>query len=932
MLISNNKRYFWCVVAILFSIVSAMPMAASAEILKVAVQDQNGNAIPEAKVQIGNQEQTTDDSGVTTFSDVTGGQSLTVTAIGFSSKRVNTTTGQTEVAVVLASIQIVDTVVVVGTRSIGRRVLQAPVPIEVVTTEQLSLTGQSETGRVLQMLVPSFNFPSSTISDGTDALRPATLRGLGPDQTLVLINGKRRHKSALLHVNSSVGRGTAGTDFNAIPSAAIERIEVLRDGAAAQYGSDAIAGVINIILKDDIDSGNVNLYWGQTYEGDGDTWHGNGNYGMKVGDSGFLNLTVEWRDRYRTNRAGISGTRQYDWVEADQGRPPDAELEVKNANGNVTGKKPVWFDPREYPFNRKNFRVGDSDASQKVGVYNFGLPLTETLELYSFGGYSTRQNNSSGFYRNAKDASRNVKTIYPDGFLPEINTAIEDVSVALGMAWKHASTDLDVDVSLNHGLNTFDFFVSNSLNASYGAASPTAADSGGFRLDQTALNIDITYPLTYQSSLINLAGGAEFRREGYGIRAGEPVSWSNAGLGAEGAASGIQVFPGFRPDNAVNESRTNIASYADFESYLSGQPGTGLLVGAAVRGEQYSDFGATVTGKATVRYDLTKQIAVRAAGSTGFRAPLLQQLYFNNISTQFKADNNDADGDGNTTELLPFEVGTFRNDSDTARALNIPELKEETSVNVSGGIVLKPIQNLWLTLDAFQIDIDDRIVLSGSFRADTVPALAQAGASQAQVFTNVAQTRTRGIDIAAGYVHAFDDESLLDLKVALTWADTEVIGDVEAPGSILIGLEEILFPERERSILEEWQPNTRLNLTADYTIGSLKIGSALRYFGSYTVQEGSGESAQRQTYGGKWIADIQSAYQLNESLTLTLGANNLLNQVPDLNEVGQARGGTLIDGAGTVIADSPGVFTYDRRAAPFGFNGGLYYVKLSYNF
>ena len=239
---------------------------------------------------------------------------------------------------------------------------------------------------------------------------------------------------------------------------------------------------------------------------------------------------------------------------------------------------------------------------------------------------------------------------------------------------------------------------------------------------------------------------------------------------------------------------------------------------------------------------------------------------------------------------------------------------------------------LWLTLDAFQIDIDDRIVLSGSFRADTVPALAQAGASQAQVFTNVAQTRTRGIDIAAGYVHAFDDESLLDLKIALTWADTEVIGDVEAPGSILIGLEEILFPERERSILEEWQPNTRLNLTADYTIGSLKIGSALRYFGSYTVQEGSGESAQRQTYGGKWIADIQSAYQLNESLTLTLGANNLLNQVPDLNEVGQARGGTLIDSTGTVIADSPGVFTYDRRAAPFGFNGGLYYVKLSYNF
>ena len=932
MLFSNNKRYFWCVVAVLFGLASVMSMAANAEMLKIVVQDQNENAIPEAKVQIGTQNQTTDDSGTAVFSDVTGARSLTVIAIGFSSKRVNITTGQTDVTVILTPIQTVDAVVVVGTRRIGRRALEAPVPIEVVNREQLSLTGQSETGRALQMLVPSFNFPSSTISDGTDALRPATLRGLGPDQVLVLVNGKRRHKSALLHVNSSVGRGTAGTDFNAIPSAAIERIEVLRDGAAAQYGSDAIAGVINIVLKNDVNTGDAGTYWGQTYAGDGDTWIGNGNYGVNVGDSGFLNLTVEWRDRYRANRAGLTGTRQYDWVEVNPGRPPDATLGVKDINGNVTGEKPVWFDPREYYFNRKNFRVGDADASQKVGVYNFGLPLTQELELYSFGGYSTRRNNSSGFYRNSKDVSRNVKAIYPDGFLPEINTAIEDVSIALGVAWKHAATDLDIDVGLNHGLNTFDFFVSNSLNASYGPGSPTSADSGGFRLDQTIFNVDVTYPLLYQSSLVNLAGGVELRREGYGIRAGEPVSWFNAGLGAEGAAAGIQVFPGFRPNNEVDESRTNIAGYADFESHLSGKSGTGLLVGAAVRGEQYNDFGATLTGKATARYDVTKQIAVRAAGSTGFRAPLLQQLYFNNISTQFKADDKDFDGDGDTTELLPFEVGTFRNDSGTARALNIPELKEETSVNVSGGIVIKPVQNLWLTLDAFQIDIDDRIVLSGSFKADAVPVLAEAGVNQAQVFTNVAQTRTRGIDIAAGYLYAFGNESVLNFKVAATWADTEVIGDVEAPGPILIGFEEVLFPERERSILEEWQPNTRINLTADYIIGSLKIGSALRYFGSYTVQAGSGESAQRQTYSGKWLADLQGIYQLNKSLTLMLGVNNFLNQLTDLNEVGQARGGTLIDSIGTVIVDSPGVFTYDRAAAPFGFNGGFYYAKLSYHF
>ena len=930
MLISENKKYLWYIIVILFGIASMIPLTASADTLKVVVQDQNGNAVSEAKVQIGNQEQTTDESGVATFSDTLSAASLMVTAIGFSSRRINLTDGQTEVTVTLTPVQTIETVVVVGTRSIGRRALQAPVPIEVVNREQLSLTGQSETGRVLQMLVPSFNFSSSTISDGTDALRPATLRGLGPDQTLILVNGKRRHKSALLHVNTSVGRGTAGTDFNAIPSAAIERIEVLRDGAAAQYGSDAIAGVINIVLKDDVDTGDADLYWGQTYEGDGDTWNGNANYGMKVGESGFLNLTAEWRDRARTNRAGLTGTRQYDWIDVDQGRPSDNILETENDDGTVT-TKPVWFDSREYTFERQNFRVGDADSSQKVGFYNFGLPLAAGLELYSFGGHSTRQNNSAGFYRRANQAERTVTEIYPDGFLPEINTDIGDTSLALGLAWTHETTDLNVDVSVNHGLNTFDFFISNSLNASYGASSPTSADAGGFELSQTAFNLDVTYPLQYQSSLVNLAGGIEFRREGYGIQAGEPLSWINAGLGVPGAAGGIQVFPGFRPDNELDESRTNIAGYADFESYLSGQPGTGLLVGAAVRGEQYSDFGATVTGKATARYDLTQQVAVRAAGSTGFRAPSLQQLYFNNISTQFKIDADDLDGDGNTTEVIPLEVGTFRNDSDAARALGIPELKEETAFNVAGGVVLKPFEKLWFTVDGFLIQIDDRIVLSGSFSADKIPSLIAAGASSAQVFTNVAQTRTQGVDVAAGYLHAFNNESLLNLKAALTWADTEIIGDVDAP-EVLVGLEDTLFPSQDRSMIEEWQPNTRINLSADYIIGDLTIGAALRYFGSYTVQEGSGPEPQRQTYGGKWLTDIQSNYQLNEGLSLTIGVNNLFDQLPDLNEIGQSRGGTLTDSTGHVIVDSPGVFTYSRRSAPFGFNGGLYYAKLSYKF
>ena len=922
---NSNYRTIWYIVVIIIGCISITPLTVNADSLKVVVKDQNENAISSAKVLIGGEEQTTDDNGAATFSDVvTGVQSVEISAIGYAQRRVNISAGQTELTIMLAPIQTVDSVVVVGTRSIGRRALQAPVPIDVVEREQLSLTGQSETGRIIQMLVPSFNFSSSSISDGTDALRPATLRGLGPDQTLVLINGKRRHKSALLHVNTSVGRGTAGTDYNAIPSSAIKRIEVLRDGAAAQYGSDAIAGVINIILKDDVDTGDANLYWGQTYEGDGDTWIGNANYGMRVGTDGFLNLTAEWRDRYRTNRAGLTGTRQYDWIEEDPGRTADNTIEMTDDEGNVIEEKPVWYDSREYTFDRQNFRIGDADSSQKVGFYNFGLPIIGNMELYSFGGYSTRQNNSAGFYRRANQSERTVTDIYPDGFLPEINTDIEDVSLALGVDWTHDATDLNVDVSVNHGLNTFDFFISNSMNASYGAPSPTSAEAGGFELSHTAFNLDVSYPLEYQSSLINLAGGVEFRREGYGIHAGEMVSYIDAGLGIDGASAGIQVFPGFKPENEVDESRTNIAGYLDFESYLSGQPGSGLLVGAAVRGEQYSDFGTTITGKATARYDVTSQIAVRAAGSTGFRAPSLQQLYFNNISTQFKLDEESG-------ELIPLEVGTFRNDSDAARALGIPELKEETAFNVSGGVVLKPVEKLWFSVDGFLIQIDHRIVLSGTFSADDVQGLEAAGANSAQVFTNVAQTRTQGVDIAAGYLHAFENESLLNLKLAFTFADTEVIGDVEAP-EILVDLKDTLFPSQERSMIEEWQPNTRINVGADYIIGDLTIGGALRYFGEYTVQEGSGDDPARQTYGGKWLTDLQTNYKLNEGLSLTIGANNIFDQVPDENEIGQSRSGKLVDGTGEVIVDSPGVFTYSRRSAPFGFNGGLYYAKLSYSF
>ena len=928
-----------CCVALLWT--SLVP----GQTLNVKVIDPFSDAVVNAIVAVGDTEVPTDDSGVAVFPGLGDGpHSLVVIAPDFATaiQEVAESDGSVTIKLQLQAVsEVIDVQANVGTRSDGVQPLESTVPVELVLGERLRSTGQLETGRALQMQAPSFNFSSSTISDGTDALRPATLRGLGPDQTLVLVNGKRRHNSALLHVNTSVGRGTAGTDMNAIPIAAIERIEVLRDGAAAQYGSDAIAGVINVVLKDS-PGFTMDTAWGQTYAGDGDALMHSMHGGWASDNGGFLNLTFESRDRDRTNRAGWSARTQYPLVDC----PLDAPYAIGVGGGNPGAGTPGrCFDPREYSFYRKNFRIGDADSEQYSVYYNAGIPIGKRAAFYSFGGWTHRDSQSTGFYRRA-NASNTVLDFYPDGFLPEINTEVADVSLVGGIDFISGS-GWNLDLSMSHGRNSFDFLITNSNNATYGIASPRQADSGGPRFDQTALNLDVSQEFEGDGRTTNLAFGTEFRRDRYGIRAGEPFSYLNCKddpnvedkAACVAAPAGIQVFPGFQRN--VDESRTNVGVYGDVEFAFE----SGFKVGMAGRLERYSDFGGSLTGKLSVRYDFNPVFALRGSVNTGFRAPSLHQLHFTNVSTQFVTN---AAG-----ETVAQERGTYPNSSSVAKALGIPDLKQERSVNFSGGAVARISPTASLTVDAFRVSVQDRIVISGSFTASKLAGIPEAiaglnavNATAAQFFTNAAETVTSGLEFAFNSVHAWRNGSLLDFGVSGMLVNTELVGGVNAP-MLLAGLEDTIFGGQDRSILTEWQPNTRVQGMLDYRLGPFKIGGAVRYFGSYWVQEGgslgerpcgaSGFSespigGSRQQFCGKVVTDIHVGFKVFKHTELTVGAQNLLNTVPDQNHVGQTRNGRIEDSSGRVIIESPGIFLFSRRAAPFGFNGGFYYARLSLRF
>lgn len=834
---------------------------------------------------------------------------------------------------------VIEETVVLGSRAPGRIAQDLPVPVDSIGSEALKATGQVEVGRMLQALAPSFNFSSSSISDGTDALRPATLRGLGPDQTLVLVNGKRRHQASIIHINTSVGRGTAGTDMNAIPASSIKRIEVLRDGAAAQYGSDAIAGVINIVLEDDAEAGYFAISQGQYSEGDGETTNIDLRKGFELGDSGYLNLALNYRDRGLTNRAGLHGSCQFPGCEDDDGNLIDADDDGLTELG----------DPREATASRETFRIGDADSEQFAFTINSAIELGEG-ELYGFVTYSTRDNESAAFFRHNANTGGNAPladgdATIPEGFLPKINSAIDDLSYDIGYRTEFDS-GLTLDLSYTAGENTIDYVTSDSINSSFAnaqrfsttltsdeirASVPRQAKAYGLELELETINLD----LTKEYGDLFLAAGAELRTDTYKIIAGEEYAFldydteDGVSLYAEDRAGGIQGFPGIGPQSAVDESRDVFSFYVDAEYQFT----ENLMVSAAVRYDDYDGFGDTVNFKLASNYALTDSVRLRGAVSTGFRAPSMQQLFFNNVSTQFVEDSADIDGDGDLTEIISQEVGTFRNDSDLAQEIGIPELTEEESTNLSFGIVADITDRLNLAVDFYSIDIDDRIVISnrlGFGLADVLDeALIGAGAGAGQFFLNGADTETEGVDIVATYSGLELAGGDLNLVLSGNFTSTDVVSLFAPVDSALesIPVEEI-FSEQDISIIEEWQPEDRISLSANWFRGPLSVNLALNRYGEYTVTD-----AGTQTYGAEILTDLRIAYTFDSGIELNLSGNNIFDVFPDENEIGNSRTGAIEDGPdGALIVDSVGVFTYSRRSAPFGFNGAYFSAGVSYSF
>lgn len=812
-------------------------------------------------------------------------------------KEVTVAAGQTATLdFVLKSSSALTEVVVVGSRSEPRTKLETAVPVDVISSKAISTSSQENVGQILQYLAPSFNSSHQTISDGTDHIDPASLRGLGPDQVLVLVNGKRRHTSSLLNVNGTVGRGTVGTDLNAIPTSAIERIEVLRDGAAAQYGSDAIAGVINIVLKKQVGVANITSQVGVTSEGDGAMGKLGINYGFKIGKTGFLNVTGEFSDREATNRSG-------DYTGAVYGDERDNDLTAFFAQTGLGGKRVM--------------SIGNSAGRNGQVFFNAEVPIAGGGEFYANGGFSYRKGRANGFYRFPNSTSRVVLSLYPNGFSPEIHSDIEDKSLTMGLRGEKNGWKLDF--SNTRGSNGFDFNVKNSNNASLGAASPLGAYAGGFKYGQNTTNLDISRKLDLGFDL-NVAFGAEYRLERYEIVAGELNSYTNGGQesqpGVAGSA-GIQVFPGFQPQNELNKTRTNTAGYIDLEADVT----EALLLGVAGRFESYSDFGDNFSWKAVGRYKIGKMLSLRAAFSTGFRAPSLHQTFFSNLSTQFVTV-------GSTQ--VPVQVGTFNNESNVARAFGIERLKPEVSQNVSVGLTAQPLDGLSITVDAYNIDITDRIVLSGRFDSADYPFLTTLGAGAAQFFTNAVDTKTQGLDVVTSYQTEFNTSSLT-LTAAVNITKTEIQGAIKTP-PLLAGKEDQLFNREEVSRLEVAQPRSKLVLSALYEIGKFAVTLRSTRFGevngihpndgdpaNWVVNDATGVVETRdQLFAAKFVTDLDVTIKATKNLKVSVGANNILNVYPD-----------KLTHSSNI---SSGRFVYSRRVSQFGVKGAFIYGRVALKF
>lgn len=850
-------------------------------------------AIPGATVAVvnGNNGATTDGNGEYTLKLNPGSYTIRVSFVGYATQTVTVNVKETEtVNVALSeSTAALSEVIVTGTRSAGRVKTESPVPVDVISVQQLTTQApQNNLNQILNVVAPSFTSNTTTVADGTDHIDPAQLRGLGPDQVLVLLNSKRRHTSSLVNVNGTPGRGSVGTDLNAIPAFAIDRIEVLRDGAAAQYGSDAIAGIINVKMKESTGKLALSVYGGGNFSQGSNNFKGgvdggnvqvDANYGVRIGKAGFINFTGSAQMRNYTSRAMPTTASLFNRYNAIEYRVLQAGGNVNTLPTNIAGIKQgalgvTYFDQATQAsiagansiadlrtilatdvtdnelaargLTRGDFsmRVGQSNLRSLQFFVNSGIPINENHEFYAFGGYGQRKGDAAGFYRNPNQ-ERTYTGIFINGFLPEIHSTIKDGSFAAGFRGKLGS--FNYDLSNTYGSNIFDYGVENTVNATMLDKSPTVFKAGGLHFTQNTINLDLSRKFDALAGF-NLAFGAEGRFETYRIRAGDENSWARYDVNGavittstqtapsdffgRARPGGSQVFPGFRPENqreTQNANRQSMALYADGELDVTNR----WLVEGAIRFENYSDFGSTTNFKLATRYKLTDNINIRGAASTGFRAPSLAQIYFNSTSTQFVGG-------------VPFEVGTFNNASRAAELLGIPKLKQEESRSLSAGFTAKvPGANLTITADGYFIKIKDRVVLTDQFSrpSGTVTGSAlvlqqlfdQANATAATFFANAIDTESKGIDIVLSHKATFGGGAVLRSDLAGTVSQTKQVGDIKA-SKILADNGQInrYYSEMSRVYLQEAVPRVKFNLSNTLTLNKFDFFLRNVYFGKVT--------------------------------------------------------------------------------------------------
>jgi len=823
------------------------------------------------------------------------GETLEFSSVGFESKKVTASSGNMTIVLKTAVNELQD-VILVGSRGGGRVKTESPVPVDVIKLSDVGInTARMDLTSTLNFVAPSFNYNKQSGADGADHIDIGTLRGLGPDQTLVLVNGKRRHSTAFVGLFGTRGRGNSGVDLNGFPQSSVDRIEILRDGASAQYGSDAIAGVMNVVLKKNTKEWNVITgfagYFDNKYNTysvkndrnylynsslgalDGITQNLSINRGFDIGkQGGFINLSLEFTDQGKTFRQ----------APAEDGLPIN-----------------TW---------RQGF--GDGSMKSYGAMLNMEVPMGDGIKFYAFGGLNNKKSDAYAYTRNwsAKPNrfpvdSKGGLIFVPDimfvtgqgdtSYNPHIQANIQDLSMVAGFS-KSTATGWDWDFSSTIGNNNFHYFGDGTFNASnIGNASQTHFDDGGFNFLQSTTNLDLSklYGKVNNGGL-KVSFGSEFRLENYSIFRGEPASYKvfPNSFGLE-QAPGAQGFPGFSPADKVNASRNVTGLYGDMEY----TPTSSLLLTGAVRLENYSDFGGVATYKSSFRYKLTDNFNLRGSFSTGYRAPSLQQKNFSNTLTSFSQG-----------QLVQSRVS--RNNDPLTKLAGIPELKQETSNNMSLGFSWKPTKGLTFTVDGYSIKMKDRVVLSGLFSASdaTLPTaftskLTDLGVSTAQFFANAVNTTNTGIDVVVDYQKKIsDNEKFKFLFVANFQGIT--IDAIHVPDALNTNEynANTFFSDREKYFLKASAPKSKFSTSIDYTKNKVSVGARITYFGEVTLTgfgvNGDGINPEVPTdadatgntlvpeifnYKGKFTTDLYMNYQFSKKTSIVAGIDNIFNVHPD---------------------------------------------------